>query len=198
MKEQLLWTPHDPTTLLAVDSNAQLTRRRDKITGFTGAVIFPRCNVALSEAGVFETGFHYNMDNIPEVGLFYQLEHPLESYVTKKPHRTIAPSIRALLTLANDWTRTKHFEKRELESETGRYKSIEIAEWSKKDNLRVRWLIAWLWPNLNSHKVNGKYLSNEKRSEILNDSFQRLGWSERITRGTLKTTANRMGLGFPD
>ena len=200
MKAQFVWNPKwDESKLLAVDANARISVRGYG-SGFLSAVHFPMLHnaVSLSEENELLTTFNYAPDFIPSIEFLHPLDSDKSSYVTKIPAKQIAPSVRALIELADKWTVTKPKRSRDIHSDSGWRDTMKISEWEKKDNLRLRWVIAWQWPNLNRLRIKGKGLTYENRAKLLNALFEILGWNERIDKGTLKTTANRMELYFPD
>ena len=198
MKAQFVWSPDwEESKLIAVDANAKITVRGYG-SGYLAAVVFPmqKDTVTVSDENELLTAFHYMPEFLPSLELVHPVEFEARTYVMKRPAKEIAPSVRALLELADKWTVTDAKKKRDVHSETGWYEKLKIEPWKKKDSLRVRWVIAWQWPNLNRLRIGGKVATYEKRAELLNLFFRELGWTESIDPGTLKTTANRMELYF--
>jgi len=198
MREQFLWSPKwTESKIVAVDANAGFTVKQ-KGSGFLSTVVFPmpEGGVELDDSGELITTLQFLPEFMPFVEFWHWTECSPSDYVTKRPNKVLAPSVRALLRLADDWTIAKTAKRRKIDAETGWHETMKVSSSGKSQSLRRRWLIAWQWPNLN-RPHNGSILNNEERAELLNRYMSEIGWDEPITAGTLKTTANRMELYFP-
>jgi hypothetical protein len=197
MRPILLWHPDwIEHRVLAVDQNVLLGLKKDmKPLGYVGGVIMPMPpeGIRLEEKKLLLTP-SYHPEFMPEIEVFSQLEHDLNTYVLITPAKKLSASIRALIRLASKLAVVESKKTRDIDAADGFRESATVEEKSTKTNIRRKWLIAWLWPRLDYFPPTMVSLTSKARADWINAYMAELGWADKITPGALRTEANRMEL----